>query len=159
MPTKFKLTLDGVAYDVERRGDLVVVNGLEFPVKVEGNTVQVNGTPHTVEVTGPTARFDGIGYAVQTVGLEEPKATKTRKAASQASADEAGAVTAIMPGLIIKVLVKEGDRVQAGDTIMVLEAMKMQNELHAKQSGVVRSINVKQGETVEMRQVLAIIEA
>jgi pyruvate carboxylase subunit B len=158
VPTKFKLMLDGVAYDVERRGDLVLVNGLEFPVKVEGATVHVNGTPHAVDVTGQTARYDGIGYAVQTVGLEEPKPAKVRKAASQASADEAGAVTAIMPGLIIKVLVKEGDRVQAGDTVMVLEAMKMQNELHAKQSGTVRAINVKAGESVEMRQVLAIIE-
>lgn len=158
MPTKFKLTLDGVAYDVERRGDLIVVNGLEFPVQLNGNTVSVNGTPHAVEVTGATARVDGIGYAVQSVGLEEPKPSKTRKAANQASADEAGAVTAIMPGLIIKVLVREGDRVQAGDTVMILEAMKMQNELHAKQSGVVRSIHVKQGESVEMRQVLAIVE-
>lgn len=159
MPTKFKLTLDGVPYDVERRGDLIVINGLEFPATVKDSTVTVNGNPHTVEVAGGTAKYDGIGYPVQAVGLEEPKPTKTKKAANKASADEAGAVTAIMPGLIIKVLVKEGDRVQAGDTVCVLEAMKMQNELHAKQSGVVKSVLVKQGESVEMRQVLAIIES
>jgi len=42
--------------------------------------------------------------------------------------------------------------------VIILEAMKMQNELHARQSGVVKQINVKQGESVEMRQVLAVIE-
>lgn len=157
--TKFKLTLEGIAFDIERRGDLVLVNGVEFPTTVSGNNVTVNGTPHAVDVAGGSAKFDGIAYPVQAVGLEEPKAVKTKKAASKASADEAGAVTAIMPGLIIKILVKEGDRVQAGDTVCILEAMKMQNELHAKQSGVVKAVHVKQGDTVEMRQVLMNVEA
>jgi biotin carboxyl carrier protein len=63
-----------------------------------------------------------------------------------------------MPGLIIKILKQEGDKVEAGEVVMILEAMKMQNELHAKQSGTLKQIHVKQGESVEMRQVLAIIE-
>jgi len=63
-----------------------------------------------------------------------------------------------MPGLIIKINKKEGERVEAGEVVMVLEAMKMQNELQAKHGGVIKQIMVKQGETVEMRQVLAIIE-
>ncbi len=158
MPTKFKLTLEGVPYDVERRGDIVLINGLEFPVMVQGGQVSVNGNPHTIELKPGTAVYDGIGYPIQTVGLEEPKVQRTKKAATAAAADEAGAITAIMPGLIIKVLKKEGDRVQAGDVVVVLEAMKMQNELHAKKSGVVKSIHVKQGESVEMRQVLAVVE-
>lgn len=158
MVNKFKLSLEGQPYDVERRGDLIVVNGsLEFPFSVKGNTVTVNGTPHTVDIAGKEAKYDGIGYPIEAVGLEEPKPKGVKKA-SKASADAAGAVTAIMPGLIIKVLVKENDRVQAGDTVCILEAMKMQNELHAKQNGVVKSVLVKEGDTVEMRQVLVVVE-
>jgi len=69
-----------------------------------------------------------------------------------------GAITAIMPGLIIKINNQVGDRVEVGQVVFVLEAMKMQNELHAKRAGVVKQINVKPGESVEMRQVLAVIE-
>jgi biotin carboxyl carrier protein len=51
-----------------------------------------------------------------------------------------------------------GDRVEAGDVVMILEAMKMQNELQARKAGVIKQISVKQGESVEMRQVLAVID-
>jgi biotin carboxyl carrier protein len=63
-----------------------------------------------------------------------------------------------MPGLVIKINKKVGERVEAGEVVMILEAMKMQNELQARQSGVIKQISVKQGESVEMRQVLAVIE-
>ncbi|HCF61601.1 MAG TPA: hypothetical protein DFS52_26845 [Myxococcales bacterium] len=157
MINRFKLTLEGVAYDIERRGDLILVNGQELPVTLAANAIHVSGNPHAVELRGSTAVVDGITYAIEAHGLSEPKAGR-RKAASAAAADEAGAVTAIMPGLIIKVAKKEGDKVEEGEVIVVLEAMKMQNELKAKRSGTVRQVNVKEGETVEMRQVLAVIE-
>lgn len=157
MINRFKLTLEGVAYDIERRGDLILVNGQELPVTLAANAINVSGNPHAVELRGNTAVVDGITYAIEAHGLSEPKAGR-RKAASAAAADEAGAVTAIMPGLIIKVAKKEGDKVEEGEVVVVLEAMKMQNELKAKRSGTVRQVNVKEGETVEMRQVLAVIE-
>lgn len=157
MADKFTLTLEGVPYEIERKGDLLLINGREFPWKIDGKTVNVGGNPHTVEVTGQTATVDGIAYAIQVAGLEEPKPGK-RKVATAAAGEEAGAITAIMPGLIVKVLKNEGDRVEAGDVVIILEAMKMQNELHAKQSGKVKQILVKPGESVEMRQVLAVIE-
>lgn len=157
MADKFKLTLEGVPYEIERKGDLLLINGQEFPWKIDGKTVTVGGNPHTVEVTGQTATVDGIAYPIEVVGLEEPKQTR-RKAATVAAGEEAGAITAIMPGLIVKVLKNEGDKVEAGDVVIILEAMKMQNELHAKQAGKVKQILVKPGDSVEMRQVLAVIE-
>ncbi|MGI5862062.1 MAG: biotin/lipoyl-containing protein [Myxococcales bacterium] len=157
MNNRFKLTLEGVAYDIERRGELILVNGQELPVEVTANAINVSGNPHAVELRGNTAIVDGITYAIEAQGLSEPKAGR-RKAASTAAADEAGAVTAIMPGLIIKVAKKEGDKVEEGEVVVVLEAMKMQNEIKAKRSGTVRQVNVKEGETVEMRQVLVVIE-
>ena len=156
---KFTLMLEGQPYDIERRGDLMVVNGVEFPYSVKESVVTVSGTPKAVKLNSPAlAEVDGIAFAIEAKGLDEPKTTKSRKAANAGAAEEAGAVTAIMPGLIIKILKKEGDTVEAGETVMILEAMKMQNELTAKTSGTIRQMNVKQGENVEMRQVLCIIE-
>jgi biotin carboxyl carrier protein len=157
MVNKFRLVLEGVPYEIERKGDLLLVNGQEFPWSINGNTVNVGSNTHAVQVQGNSASVDGIAYPIEAQGLEEPRPGKTRKAATTA-ADEAGAITAIMPGLVIKINKKEGERVEAGEVVIILEAMKMQNELHARQSGVVKQINVKQGESVEMRQVLAVIE-
>ena len=158
MINKFRLVLEGVPYEIERKGDLILVNGLEFPWSVNGKAFAVGGNSHNVEIHGTTASVDGITYMIEAQGLDDPKPARSHKAESGSAADEAGAVTAIMPGLIIKVNKREGDHVEAGEVIMVLEAMKMQNELHAKRTGVVKQIAVAQGDTVEMRQVLAIIE-
>lgn len=157
MVNKFKLVLEGVPYEIERKDELILVNGIEFPWAIKDNTVTVGGNAHTVELRGNSATVDGIALTIDPQGLEEPKPNKVRKAA-MAAADEAGAITAIMPGLIMKILKKEGDKVEVGELVIILEAMKMQNELHAKRSGVIKQIAVKPGESVEMRQVLAMIE-
>ncbi|MCL1893404.1 MAG: hypothetical protein FWG02_04090 [Holophagaceae bacterium] len=159
MVNKFKLTLEGVAYDVERRQDLVILNGVEYQFEIKENQILIGGTPHAVRLSGGNAEVDGISFEIKTEGLEEAKLiTRNRKAASAAAGAEAGAVVALMPGLIIKILKSEGDKVEAGEVVVILEAMKMQNELTAPISGTLRQINVKQGENVEIRQVLCIIE-
>jgi biotin carboxyl carrier protein len=156
---KFTLMLEGQPYEIERRGDLMIVNGVEFPYAIKEGVVTISGTPKTVKhPSAALVEVDGIAYAIEAKGLEEPKTIKSRKAASAGAAEEAGAVTAIMPGLIIKILKNEGEHVEAGETVMILEAMKMQNDLTAKTSGTIRQMNVKQGENVEMRQVLCIVE-
>lgn len=158
MATKFKLNLEGNAYDVERRDGLMVVNGVEFSLAAKENQILVAGTPHLVKLGAGTAEVDGISYAVTAEGLDEPGPARQRRTSSSNAAAEPGALTAIMPGLIIKILKKVGDKVEAGEVILVLEAMKMQNDLQAKSAGVIRQMNVKQGDNVEMRQVLCVIE-
>jgi biotin carboxyl carrier protein len=159
MANKFKLLLEGQPYDVERRDGLIVVNGIEFSLGAKEDQIVVAGTAHAVKLGSGTAEVDGISYAVAAEGLQESAPAKRgRRAASAKSADEAGALTAIMPGLIIKILKKEGDKVEAGEVVLILEAMKMQNEVQAKGPGVIRQMNVKQGDNVEMRQVLCVIE-
>jgi len=157
MVNKFRLVLEGVPYEIERKGDLLLVDGQEFSWSVKGDTVNVAGNAHTVQVQGNSASVDGIAYSIEAQGLEEPQPGKARKTA-MAHHDDVGVITAVMPGLVIKINKKEGERVEAGEVVIILEAMKMQNELHAKRAGIVKQINVKQGESVEMRQVLAIIE-
>jgi biotin carboxyl carrier protein len=157
MVNKFRLVLEGVPYEIERKDDLLLVNGQEYPCSIKGNTVTVSGNAHTVQVQGGSASVDGIAYAIEAQGLEETKSATTRKTA-KADRDDAGVITAVMPGLVIKIHKKVGDRVENGEVVMILEAMKMQNELQARKAGVIKQIAVKQGESVEMQQVLAVIE-
>ena len=69
-----------------------------------------------------------------------------------------GVVKAVMPGLVIKVNVQEGQAVEAGTPLLVLEAMKMENEVKSPGAGVVKKINVKPGEIVETGAVLVELE-
>jgi len=68
-----------------------------------------------------------------------------------------GSVAAPMHGTILKLLVNEGDRVEAGDPVAILEAMKMETHLAATASGTVTAIRVDAGEVVEAGQVVAVI--
>ena len=155
---KFKIMLEGQAYDLERRDGMMVVNGVEFSCERKDQQIAIAGNPHQVKLGAGSAEVDGIAYAVEVEGLEEPKASGRVRKTTHAAAEEAGALTAVMPGLILKILKKEGDQVEAGETVIILEAMKMQNDLQARTAGVITQMNVKQGENVEMRQVLCIIE-
>lgn len=67
-------------------------------------------------------------------------------------------LAAPMPGLIVGIRVKVGDHVAPGDTLIVMEAMKMQNELSADVAGVIQKISVSEGETVDSQTALVVIE-
>jgi biotin carboxyl carrier protein len=155
---KFKLILEGQAYELERRDGMMVVNGMEFSCARKDQQILVAGNAHVVKLGAGAAEVDGISYTVASEGLAEPKAGGRKRKATHAAAEAAGALTAVMPGLILKILKHEGDRVELGETVIILEAMKMQNDLQARTAGVITQMNVKQGENVEMRQVLCIIE-
>ncbi len=156
MNKQFTLTLDGTAYEVEVEGNTVFVNGRPFTIRLDGNRVQVNGMSYEVELQGDQATVNGIAYAFQVQEKTERPGAGASPRVSRVAV-EAGAVTAIMPGKIIRVLVKEGDQVQEGDVLCVLEAMKMENELRAGKSGVVKKVNVRPGSDVEMGEVLVVV--
>ena len=63
-----------------------------------------------------------------------------------------------MPGKVVKVLVNEGDKVDAGQTVIILSAMKMESEFKAGKDGIVTEIAVKEGDTVDSNQLLVVIE-
>ena len=71
-----------------------------------------------------------------------------------AGAAGAVSVTAPMPGNILDVKVKAGDSVKAGDTLLILEAMKMENEISAPQDGTIASVNVRKGDVVNSGDLL-----
>lgn len=70
----------------------------------------------------------------------------------------AGTLVTDMPGKVVKVLTTEGAVVQKGDTLLILEAMKMENEIKAGVDGVVKSVNVKEGDALESGQLMIEIE-
>ncbi|MDP2422974.1 MAG: biotin/lipoyl-containing protein [Bacteroidales bacterium] len=63
-----------------------------------------------------------------------------------------------MPGKLLEVLVKEGDRVEVGQTVLIISAMKMESEFKAATAGIVKKINARKGDTVEGNKVLMVIE-
>lgn len=159
MSQDFTLALDGVSYKVVVDGNSILVNGQPFVVGFEADSgrVLVDGTPHdlTVDVEAGQAVVGGIVYSLKVEGLEDGRVGPKRGVAVAA---KEGAVTAIMPGKIIRVMVAEGDDVEENDVICILEAMKMENELKAPKRGVVARLYIQPGQDVETGTVLAEIE-
>ncbi len=146
------------------------INGNEYEVKVEDVNeastearVVVNGVKYNVEIEGATARQTSkpdVVPAPAATGLSvTPVTPVASKPAAPAAAGGAGTkVTCPLPGTVIAINVKEGDTVAAGQTLVVLEAMKMENNIDAERGGVVKSINVQAGATVMEGEVLLVIE-
>ncbi|WP_158752395.1 biotin/lipoyl-containing protein [Acidobacterium sp. S8] len=89
--------------------------------------------------------------------VDDPRSLKSRRQ-RQGGADGPKKVTAPMPGRVVRVLAKVGDMVEAHQGIVVIEAMKMQNELKSPKAGKVVQVRVEQGGTVSAGEVLAIVE-
>ena len=163
MKQEFRLTLDGVEYPVVAEDNVVTVNGRPFTVEVtDEGEILVDGIAYDVTLEGETAIVRGESHVLQVSGLEVVDMAPSRIAPTAAvppmAKAGAGAVLAIMPGKIIRMMVQPGQKVEEGDPLCVLEAMKMENELHAHQSGTVRTVHVKPGDDVEKDQVLVEIE-
>jgi biotin carboxyl carrier protein len=103
--------------------------------------------------TGLVVVIDGYRFEME---VRDPRRW-SRKDAARAG-DGVQTVVAPMPGKVVRVLVAQGDEVKAGQGLLVVEAMKMQNEIKAARAGRVLSLTVKEGATVAAGQVLATIE-
>ena len=66
-------------------------------------------------------------------------------------------MTTAMPGTVVSVKVKPGDRVKRGDTVLIVEAMKMENEIHTPIDGEVKAVHAKEGESVNPDEVLVVV--
>ena len=120
--------------------------------------VTVNGVVYEVEVeeVGATYSAPVAAPVAAPAPAAAPVAAPAPKAAPKASSGTAGsvAIKAPMPGNILKVNCKVGDTVSKGDVLVVLEAMKMENDICAPDNGVVASVEVSQGNSVETDAVL-----
>ncbi len=138
---KFSFSINGSKYEVDIKD-------------VEDNiaSIEVNGTPYEVEIH------------------QEIKKPKTPKLIRQAVVNKPGEgdivkkdsvsgfkVLSPLPGSIFKILVKEGDTVKRGDVLLIMEAMKMENNIMAEKDGVVKDIKVRVGDSVLQSDPLLII--
>ncbi len=124
----------------------VVVNGNEYKVGIE-ELVEVPAIQAAESTPAPSPRTT----APQPAANPKPAPAITETTAP------GGAITAPMPGTIIRVAVNKGDKVAKGQTLLVLEAMKMENEIMAPADGVVEEVNVAQGVSVNAGQPLIVL--
>ena len=147
----------------------LIINGNPYEVKIddinESSTeahVTVNGTKYNVEIEGGKGRAASkpqVIAAPEATGLSvTPKTPIASKPAAAPAVAGGYKVTCPLPGTVISINVKEGDTVAAGQTVAVLEAMKMENNIDAERGGVVKQVVVAAGATVMEGDLLIVIE-
>lgn len=149
-PNEFKITLHGETFHIkltgsghpgeEQRPFYVSVDGVSEEVIVE--------TLGEIEVSG----------AGKSGGKRKTSATAAANGGARPRPTHEGCVATAMPGTIVEVKVKAGDTVTAGDGVLVIEAMKMENEIQAPKSGIVVGIHVKKGDSVTPDETLIEIQ-
>jgi glutaconyl-CoA decarboxylase len=131
--SKYKITLNGKAYEieVEKMSDAQAASAAQAPAPA-ASAAKTPAAPSAVASSAPaSAPVSGTG---------------------------AGSVNAPMPGTILKVNKAVGDKVEAGEAVVVLEAMKMENDITSNKAGVLKSIAVNKGDTVAAGQFLFEVE-
>jgi biotin carboxyl carrier protein len=165
---KYFVTLADRTFEVDVDGARVTVDG----TTLEAHVAAVPGTPlHHLLLAGASwtvaadARESG-SWVIAAVGERfnvdvTDERTRQIRAFSGAArrGPRAGVVAAPMPGLVVRVAVREGQRVEAGDGLVVVEAMKMENELRAPKAGVVARVHVTAGQAVEKGAALVTLES
>ena len=115
--------------------------------------VKVNGKVYEVELESVSESAQSIVAPVQSAPVVEQSA----QAAAPVASGEGAELKAPMAGTILDVKVSVGQTVKVGDVICILEAMKLENEVVANANGVVKSISVSKGTSVELGHLIAVI--
>jgi pyruvate carboxylase subunit B len=161
---KYYVRLGARTVQVEVDGGQVTVDGEPF----EAHVAAVPGTPlyHLLlggeswtvsaqpleglgEMGGPRWALGAVGERIEVEAVDERTRTIQSLTGRRGGGPAGGVIRAPMPGLVVRVEVREGDRVSAGAGLVVVEAMKMENELRAARPGVVAKVHVEAGTPVE----------
>jgi len=146
---KIKIDIDGKKYNVDvvmvKKGVYSIIhNGISYNVELIENKSSKNYTVNTLYKT----------YDIEIIDAE----SKYLKRKKQDDSDDNSFISSPMPGKVVKIPVKLGDTVQAGDTVIIVSAMKMENEYKVKKERIIKEILVKVGDTINEDQPLVIIE-
>lgn len=144
----------------------VKVNGKEHNVEFvnfdrHGNirSVFIDNKYYDVEIEkGPDGIPENIVIDGQKYPVQFTRVGRDRFIVKQEARVKSGKIVALIPGKVINLMVKTGDQVNEGDLVLLLEAMKMENEIAAPRSGVVKQILVDENDNVEKGQVMVVIE-
>jgi biotin carboxyl carrier protein len=161
---KYLVAVNGEEIEVTLDGSLIRTSDVE----AEGRVADLEGTPIRMVTVGPRVyrvlmrrgsavgkyviHLDGFRFDVEAVD-ERTRAIR-QLAGTTATQVGLGPLMAPMPGLIVRVLAQPGDRVTVGQGLVVMEAMKMENELRAASGGVVKAVRVAAGDAVEKGAIL-----
>lgn len=165
---RYLVTVAGRAVEVVVDAEGLRVDGAPIAAHLDGvagdgaMTLTVNGQQHRVRVVPGAGRGTSTvvvdGWTLPVDAADERMRAIRALAAAAAGPMGPAPVVAPMPGLIVRVQVEPGDRVEAGQAVVVMEAMKMENELRAAGAGVVRSVAVRAGTAVEKGTTLVTFE-
>jgi pyruvate carboxylase subunit B len=164
---KYIVTVAGREVEVEVDGELVTIGGRVVPVslgRVPGTPLRqllVDGRPETLAMQPAGRGRWAVGLRGEQWEIEVVDERTRHIQSLTGGADRqrgAGALRAPMPGLVVRVLVEPGQAVARGEGVVVLEAMKMENELKAAADGTVKAVRIGTGEPVEKGQVLVEFE-
>ena len=131
---KYVVTLNGKKYDVEVNESEAVITSVSNAAPAAAPVAPVAAAPAPAANTAPSAPAAVVGTAVSGTQITSP-----------------------MPGTILKLNVAEGQAVKAGDVVLILEAMKMENEIVAPCDGTIKQLLVSKGSTVDTDQILAVL--
>jgi len=152
-----ELERDGKGWRISLDGQPVEADAVE----IAPNTISIllGGQSHEIRITPLT---DGTlkvqsGLAEFTAEVTDPRAWRGRRHGAL-EAEGRQQVVAPMPGKVVRLLVNEGDNVEAGQGLLVVEAMKMQNEIRSPKSGTVERLLAKEGQPVNAGEVLAWVD-
>ena len=153
---KVLLELGGEEFDafVHREADKlkISVGGETFDVKLNDGGVTLAGKSYRIAIGDREVVIDGSPVPFRILDV------KTGAAGGDSAGVRGARVKPPMPGKIVTVAVNEGDEVKAGQVLVILEAMKMQNEIAAPSAGTVKKVHVKPGQNVEGKDVLIELE-
>ncbi|MBM3134738.1 MAG: biotin/lipoyl-binding protein [Chloroflexi bacterium] len=176
----YSVEAQGETVTVEGRPFKVRVEGGQplATVTVDGRVYKLEAQPRKADPAGPaySVLVDGKAYRVAVEGAVAPAplarpsplgaprpaapapAARLAPAPAPAEAAAPGAVTALMPGRVVAMRVQQGDTVESGQVLLILEAMKMENEIRAPKAGLVKTVPVSVGSNVNKGDILAIVE-
>ncbi len=145
---RWKITLDGQPVDA----DAVEIAPNSLSLLLDGQSYEVRISPL------PEGQLKlQTGLQEFTAEVADPRAWRGRRHGAL-EAEGRQQIVAPMPGKVVRLLVKAGDQIEAGQGLLVVEAMKMQNEIRSPKSGLVERLHVKEGQPVNAGEILAWVE-
>ncbi len=163
----YVLTVDGEKIKAEIKNSFIKLNNRIFEdseiIEINPNLIVlrtgnkiIDAVVEKKEPDSFRVTIDGLSYEITIRSELEQSAFQLMKNKEKLS--QSGKIYSPMPGLILKIKKKVGDEIKTGDSLLVLEAMKMENDLRAESSGVIKAVHIEEGSSVEKNQLLICIE-
>ncbi len=147
--SELKIKVDDKVYEA----DIIMVERGVYSILLEGRSYNVE----LIETTGPKQyQVNTLFYSFDAEVVDAE--TKYQKSRTKIDSLEDNVISSPMPGKVVRILVKPGEQVKAGDTVVIVSAMKMESEYKVKSDRLIKEIKVKEGDTVSANQPLIIIE-